>query len=248
MDAVISDIHGNLEALEVVLDEIRQLGATRVICLGDLIGYGPDSLACFRRSVNWDVVIAGEWDRAIVEHDPAQWNAVINKHIEWLHNQFCLASDSAALFRILRSLRPAFAENGRLFVHGTPQDVREWIFPEDVYQVQKLNRIAEQFDDACICGHSHIPGIFRRTNEWKWEFLQLVENEPYEIKHGQKTIITAGSVGQPRDNDPRTSFLTIDAGCIRFHRVPYDVMRTVSKIHANPEIDNLHGDRLLVGR
>jgi hypothetical protein len=158
MDAVLSDIHGNLEALDAVLNAIRQLGATRIICLGDLVCYGPDSLECVRRSVAWDVLLAGVWDVAMIDHDPAQWNPTINKHIEWVRNQFLTAPDSAALLAILRSYRWAFTENERHFTHGTPNDLREWVFPEDVYNPQKLNRIATQFDRACICGHSHIQG------------------------------------------------------------------------------------------
>ena len=72
MDAVISDIHGNLEALEAVLNAIRQLEASRIICLGDLVCCGPDSLECVRRSAAWDVVLAGDWDLAMIDHDSAK--------------------------------------------------------------------------------------------------------------------------------------------------------------------------------
>jgi hypothetical protein len=74
-----------------------------------------------------------------------QWNPTINQHIDWVRDQFLTAPDSAALFNILRSYRRSFTENGRYFTHGTPNDVREWVFPEDVYDPQKLNRIAKQF-------------------------------------------------------------------------------------------------------
>jgi diadenosine tetraphosphatase ApaH/serine/threonine PP2A family protein phosphatase len=248
MDAVITDIHGNLEALDAVLDVIRQLDATRIICLGDLVCYGPDSLECLRRSATWDIVIAGDWDCAMIEHDPTQWNPTINEHIEWVRDQIHSAFDSATLLDTLRSFRRSFVENGCSFVHGSPGDLREWVFPEDVYDHKKLNRIAELFDDACICGHSHIQGVFRRKNDSEWDFIQPNVGESYELKQNQKTIITAGSVGQPRDDDPRASFLTIDGRFVTFHRVAYNVMTTVAKIRAIPEIDNMHGERLLIGR
>lgn len=248
MDAVISDIHGNVEALDAVLDAIGQLGASRIICLGDLVCYGPDSLECVRRSASWDVQLAGDWDAAIIDHDPAQWNPAINKHIEWVRNQFLTAPDSSALLDILRSYRRGFAENGVHFTHGTPNEVREWVFPEDVYDPQKLNRIAEQFETVCICGHSHIQGVFKRYDQSEWEFVQPVVGESYELRTDQKTIVTAGSVGQPRDDDPRASFLTIDGGSVTFHRIAYNVTVTVDKIRSNPEIDNMHGERLLYGR
>lgn len=248
MDAVISDIHGNLEALDAVLDAIRQLGAQRIICLGDLVCCGPDSLECVRRSTAWDVVLAGDWDLAIVNHDPKQWSPTINEHIGWVRRQFLAAPDSAALLDVLRSYRRAWTENGRHFTHGTPRDVREWIFPEDVYTPTKLNRIANTFDRECICGHSHLQGIFRQYAGSEWEFVQPDVGEEYELRDDQQTIVTAGSVGQPRDEDPRACFLTIDDGYVTFHRVAYNVEVTVEKIRSIPEMGNMHGERLLFGR
>ena len=248
MDAVISDIHGNLEALDAVLDEIRRLPVTRIVCLGDVVCYGPDSLDCIRRSADWDVLIAGDWDHAMLQHDPELWNPTINKHIEWVRNQIHFAPDASLLLDILGSYQRSFVENGRQFTHGTPNDVREWVFPEDVYNVRKLNRIAKQFDTACICGHSHIQGVFKCMDETEWRFIEPTANEKYELRPDQKTLVTAGSVGQPRDGDPRASFLTIDGNSLTFHRIGYNVPSTVAKIHSIPEIDDMHGERLLVGR
>jgi hypothetical protein len=184
----------------------------------------------------------------MIEHDPMQWNPTVNKHIEWVRDRFRSVPDSAMLLDVLGSYRHAFIENGRSYVHGTPDNVRERVFPEDVYNVQKLNRIADQFDDACICGHSHIQEVFKRKNESQWQFIQPVVGESYELKQGHKTIVTAGSVGQPRNGDPRATFLTIDGGFVTFHRIAYNVTLTVDKIRAIPEIDNMHGERLLVCR
>ncbi len=248
MDAVISDIHGNLEALNAVLEAIGQLRAKRIICLGDLVCYGPDSLECIRRSAAWDVVLCGDWDKAMIEHDPTQWNPVINKHIDWVRTQIRTAPDAALLLNTLRSYQRSFVENGRHFTHGTPSDVREWVFPEDVYDSTKLDRIADQFANACICGHTHIQGVFQRNNESIWEFVQPTDGSSLELQPGRKTIVTAGSVGQPRDDDPRASFLSIDGDFVTFHRIPYNVTATVDKIRSIPEIDNMHGERLLVGR
>ena len=72
---------------------------------------------------------------------------------------------------IIRSFRGSFVENGHHFTHGTPDDVREWVFPEDVYNPEKLNRIAKQFAAVCVCGHSHIQGIFKQNDQSEWEFV-----------------------------------------------------------------------------
>ena len=249
MDAVISDIHGNLEALSAVLHAVQELRVSRIICLGDLACFGPDTVACIRQSAAWDVVIAGDWDLAMLDHEPTDWLPAHNRNIVWDRNEIRSATDADKLLLTLRSYRTAHIEGKRTFVHGTPRDVREWIFPEDTYNPEKLNRIAEQFDALCICGHSHIPGLFVRRDDGTWEFILPDEGKAYDLAGNAKAIVTVGSVGQPRDGDARAAFLTIDdKDRLRFHRVEYDVASTVAKIHAIPAIDNVHGDRLLEGR
>lgn len=248
MDAVISDIHGNLEALDAVLRVIEQLGANRIICLGDVVCYGPDSLQCVRRSSAWDVLLAGDWDLAMIENRPELWCPTINRQIEWVRNQFLTASDSVDLLKTLSSYRRAFIENDCHFTHGAPDDVREYIFPEDVYCPSKLDRIAKQFDRVCVCGHSHIQGLYKQDSKLEWEFIDPVLGERYPLKREIKSIVTVGSVGQPRDEDPRAAFLTIDGDFFTFHRVEYEVSVTVDKIRSIPEIDIVNGKRLYYGR
>lgn len=248
MDAVISDIHGNLEAIIAVLERINELGVTRIICLGDLVCYGPNSLECLRHSADWNVLIAGDWDMTMLEHDPTHWNPVINRHIEWVRSQIHSANDVNFLLDTLRSYQRSFVENGRCFTHGTPASFREWIFPEDVYNSTKLNCIAAQFDTACFCGHSHIQGVYSRNANYEWEFVQPRDGDSFVLSSDRKTIIAVGSVGQPRDSDPRAALVTIDGDVVTFHRVAYNVNVTVKNIYSIPEIDNLHGQRLLEGR
>lgn len=227
MHAIVSDIHGNLEALNVVLDALQQGALNRIICLGDLVGYGPDSLECVRKSAEWDVVIAGDWDLAVLNHDPTQWNSTLNRHIAWIRQQFEEASDAERLLEILNSYRTNIVKMGFYFCHATPLDVRDWLFPEDIYCPKKLNRIAAEFDQSCIVGHSHIQGIFRCYNGHNWVFTDPVVGQPYEVHHAHKTIITAGSVGQPRDGDPRAAYMTLDGDEITFYRIDYDVDSTI---------------------
>ncbi len=246
--AIVSDIHGNLEALTAVLHEIDRLGVERVICLGDLVCYGADSLECVRRSSAWEIVISGDWDAAMVDHDPASWNSTLNRHIEYVRGEIQQAADSKLLLETIKSFLPFHVESGIHFVHGTPDNPREWIFPEDVYDSAKLNRIAGQFDDVCFCGHAHINGVFRRSGKSEWSFTEPKPGEAYGIRQASKTIVTVGSVGQPRDDNPGASFVTLKGDCVTFHRIEYDVEAAADKIRANPDIDNMYGDRLIYGR
>lgn len=248
MDAIITDIHGNIEALDAVLDAIRDTESSRIICLGDLVCYGPDSIECVRRSAGWDVTVLGDWDAALFEHNPDVWNPVLNRHIEYVRAEFDNSADSDFLYSTIRSYKYNHSESGVCFVHGTPCDKREWVFPEDTYDPKKLNRIAEQFDNVCICGHAHINGVYRRQTDAKWEFVQPGTGHGYDIKMADKTIVSVGSVGQSRDGDPRASFATLDGDFVTFHRVAYDIETTANKVHANPNIDNMYGDRLAFGR
>lgn len=244
MLAIISDIHGNLEALDAVLAQIKDM---EVLCLGDIVLYGPDSIECVRRSHNWKSVVASPLDLAMLNHDPNQWNSEINRRIERTRQRFENASDANSLFQILTSYRSEHSSGGIWFFHGRPRDIRDWIFPEDIYCTQKLDRAVDSTEFAFIGGGSHIPGIFRRSTEG-WEFSVPRNNEPYHLEQNGKTIITVGSVGQPRDGDPRAAFITLDGATIVFHRVEYDMDVTITKIKDDPDNDNSHGDRLPHGR
>lgn len=247
MDAIISDVHGNLAALEAVLNVIRQWRVSRVFCLGNVVGYGPDSVDCV--SADWDITIAGDWDRAMLDHAPGEWPATLNRHLAFLRDQIGAAADASALRERLGSYRPSFEEADGLYVHGTPGNPRGWIFPEDIYCPERFGQIADEFDGpALFCGHTHIPGVFRLAEGACWEFHAPRPGDSYRLTDATKTIVTVGSVGQPRDGDPRAAFVIRDGDRIQFVRVPYDVRRTVRRIRSLPAIDPIHADRLLEGR
>ncbi|HBE71815.1 MAG TPA: phosphoesterase [Planctomycetaceae bacterium] len=248
MDAIITDIHGNLEALNAVLGAIRETAATRIICLGDLVCYGPDSTECVRLSNSWDIVLLGDWDSAILDHAPNKWSPTHNDHIKYIRSEFNDSDDADQLIGIIRSFKNDHIESSIHFAHGTPQDNREWVFPEDSYDPKKLNRIASRFNKVLVCGHAHINGIYHQNSDEEWEFIEPEPGTRYNVRLAQKTIVTVGSVGQPRDNDSRASFVLLDGNFAEFHRIAYDIEKTASKIRANPNIDNMYGERLAHGR
>ena len=244
MIALISDIHGNLEALEAVLARVPEM---EIVCLGDVVCYGADSIECIRRSLAWKSVVAGEFDLAMLNHDPSQWNPKLNNYINNVKHQLSVSPDSKSLNKILRSYGAEFAIDGRRFFHGEPGNVRGFIFPEDVYCREKLDRWVETSEHTFIGGGSHIPGLFRLT-EQSWSFVVPENGQPYELSTDEKTIITIGSVGQPRDEDPRAAYAVIDGTSIVFHRVDYDLETASKKIRNDPNTDDMHGDRLSIGR
>jgi diadenosine tetraphosphatase ApaH/serine/threonine PP2A family protein phosphatase len=134
-------------------------------------------------------------------------------------------------------------------VHGTPRNpLREYLFPEDIYNARKMSRISEMFAGCCFAGHTHIPGIFVASGPESWDYFSPPEVEPVYRLDGRKTICNVGAVGQPRDGDWRACYVLFDGRAIRFRRVAYDVATTVKKIYAIPELENFLGDRLRDGR
>jgi diadenosine tetraphosphatase ApaH/serine/threonine PP2A family protein phosphatase len=130
-------------------------------------------------------------------------------------------------------------------VHGSARNpLNEYVFPDDIYNQVKMEKIFALIDGYCFQGHTHIPGVFT-------EALEFFAPEEIDFRYqlaGQKLMINVGSVGQPRNNDPRSSYVTLEGSLVQFHRVSYDLATTVEKIYAIPELDNFLGDRLREGR
>jgi diadenosine tetraphosphatase ApaH/serine/threonine PP2A family protein phosphatase len=248
MLAIISDIHSNLEALRAVLEDIALHDAEAIYCLGDIIGYGPNPRECLDLAQQWPVVLLGNHDQAVM-FDPSDFNPIAERATMWTRRQLEAPvpnRDQSELRWEFLSERPLlYREGDFLFVHGSPSNpLNEYIFPEDIYVPRKLERIFSQVERFCFHGHTHLPGIFT-------EDLQFYS--PEEIDYGfelgdSKLLCNVGSVGQPRDGDPRACYVLIDGNRVRFRRVAYDVEATVKKIYAAPDLDRFLGDRLRQGR
>ena len=245
--ALISDIHANLEALEAVLADIRGQGLSEIYCLGDIVGYGPNPCECVDLSMECDIVLLGNHDQGAL-FDPEGFNAGAERAIFWTRAQ--LESDTGpqadARWEFLGERPRMVKEGDYLFVHGSARNpLNEYVFPEDIYNHRKMERIFQLVDKYCFQGHTHVPGVFTEDMNFY---------TPGEIDHtykldGSKTLVNVGSVGQPRDGDPRGCYVLLDDdNTLTYRRVEYDMEITAQKIYKIPELDNFLGDRLRQGR
>lgn len=247
--ALISDVHANLDALREVLNDIRAQGITDVYCLGDVIGYGPNPVQCLdevRRVCK--VTILGNHDQAAL-FDPDGFNQVALAAVYWTRDQLENAPGNQAMINRrwdwLGELPRMHSDGGMLFVHGSPREpTNEYVFPEDVYNQRKMDALFGRIEKYCFQGHTHIPGVFTQSGE----FVTPEDcNNVFRLT-GDKIMVNVGSVGQPRDGNPKSSYVIVTDDALFFRRVEYPVDETANKIYAIPELDNSLGDRLKVGR
>jgi diadenosine tetraphosphatase ApaH/serine/threonine PP2A family protein phosphatase len=219
--AIIGDIHANLTAFKAVLDDLERRGGFDTIwCLGDTVGYGPEPHGCIELLKQYShVSVAGNHDwAAIGTIDTSDFNedaALANK---WTASQL-MSSDIS----FINSLQLKVIDNNFTFVHGSPR--------EPIWEYLLSTRSAadnfELFEtNVCLVGHSHIPLVFE-YNDGRVILLEL--NHGAEVHLGKnRLILNPGSVGQPRDNDPRASYAIYDdsAETIYHYRVEYDIKAT----------------------
>jgi len=206
--AIISDIHSNLPALQKAIEEIDRRGVDEIFCLGDVVGYGAHPNECLELvKQRCSVVLKGNHDAAAVDLSVA---AFFTNHArvaaQWTNRH--LSAENKAILKDL----PLLAQRGELvFVHASPVDPEEWNYVLDIGEVR---RALEAFTGTiCFIGHSHIPGVFSHHG--------LADR----IQKGERYVINVGSVGQPRDGDPRLSFGIFDSTAWVYEnvRADYDV-------------------------
>jgi diadenosine tetraphosphatase ApaH/serine/threonine PP2A family protein phosphatase len=174
------------------------------------------------------------------------------RSILWTQSVLRAEADEAVRKRRQSRLatRPPLVRNGEiLYVHGSPRNpVNEYLFPYEVHNPQKMADVGQHFDRICFCGHTHVPGVFFEVEPGRWDFVSPDDRGSGFDTDGRRLICNVGSVGQPRDVDPRACYAIFDGGRIWFRRVAYDIDATIRKIYAIPELDNFLGDRLREGR
>jgi predicted phosphodiesterase len=246
--AIISDIHGNLEALQAVLADIRDQNCDQTYCLGDIIGYGPNPLECLDLSRHFDMAILGNHDQGAL-FDPEGFSSGAERAIFWTRDQLEREDGDSDKHRerltYLAELQRNIREPSFLFVHGSARNpLNEYVFPEDIYNQQKIEKIFTLIERYCFQGHTHVPGVFTDAGK----FYHPDEVGCRYTLSAAKAMINVGSVGQPRDGDPRSSYVILAGDVVEFRRVEYPIEQTVNKIYAIPELDDFLGDRLREGR
>ncbi|MDZ7386153.1 MAG: metallophosphatase family protein [candidate division KSB1 bacterium] len=239
--AIISDVHSNLEALTAVLQTIDDLQVEDVICLGDIVGYGPNPNECIELvRGKASVIIAGNHDFASVGlTDTSYFNTMARVAAEWTgrmlteeHRQF------------LCGLQYIYRRGNLFFVHATPEAPEQWYYLETVGDAY---RNFEAFSEKiCFVGHSHVPVVLSLQAPGEIH----VETEPHiALDTELRYMINVGSVGQPRDGNPDACFGVLDTGSWSFElvRVTYAFETTQEKILA-AGLPSYLADRLALGQ
>jgi predicted phosphodiesterase len=225
---IFSDVHSNLEALEVVLDFFEAESVTEYVCLGDIVGYGADPEECVRsiRDLH-GIIIAGNHDYGLAGKTPAEtFNEDAVKALAWTRRHTTLFVRFYLEALELTKVLPAYSFR---LVHGSPSAPRNWEYVVDWSDVEhEFGFFAER---VCFIGHSHVPFAAR---------LAPGDTRPHRIRahvfelkdDGSKYLVNVGSVGQPRDSDPRACAVIFDPDNhhVSFHRVEYDIKTAQRKI------------------
>ncbi|MBE0432375.1 metallophosphoesterase family protein [candidate division WOR-3 bacterium] len=239
--AIISDVHANLEALLVVLKDIKKRRLKSIFCLGDMVGYGANPNECIDLCLKESkLTVAGNHDWAAIDKtDIASFNPVAAEAIKWTKEK--LSSDGA---KKLKGLELAQQVDNLLLVHATPLNPMKWGY---LLSLEDFEKEFNHFDQKiCFIGHSHVPvAVYQDDNG----YCDLVRDNPFPIVAKRRYIVNVGSVGQPRDMDPRASYAIYDGNnnSIEIIRLDYNVPLAQQKILVEglPEV---LADRLLAGR
>lgn len=222
--AILSDIHGNLEAFKAVLDALSEERIGAFLSVGDVVGYGADPKECIAllRSLEPEILIAGNHEWGVIGLKELEYfNELAQRAVLWTRNVL-----NKNDIEYLKSFSLVYEDGNITLVHGALNMPEEfyYIFDTDDADVT----ISKMRNPLCFVGHSHVPGIFV-SNHNKVESLEAGK---IHIDCERKYVINVGSVGQPRDGDPRASYAVYDneEAALEIKRVEYDVETAQNKI------------------
>lgn len=220
--AIIADIHANLEAFQVVLEDIKAQNCTHVACLGDVVGYNANPKECLDivRGMNIPCVKGNHDEYCSTDENLEGFNPHAAEAVNWTRKQ--LTPEDRQWLKDLKYLRLVSSFS---IVHATLDVPQRWQYVFD--KLAAAASFTYQNTGVCFFGHTHVPMAFVRTNE-----VRGGSYSKFKIEQGKKYFINVGSVGQPRDGDPKAKYVVydMDEGSIELRKLDYDIATAQKKI------------------
>ena len=238
--AVLGDIHANLDALNVVLDDCRSQGVTDFLCTGDVVGYNACPHECMDiiRAIGCPVVVGNHDFYVSSRQNLDDFNPAAAAVVQWTRKQL-----SVDEIYWLRNLPFTHTQMGVTLVHSTMDNPENFGYVFDNLQAEA--NFLNQKTPVCFHGHTHCPMIYEK----QIGAVYRIDAQDFRLPVGRKYFVNVGSVGQPRDGDPRAAYVLYDpqGRTIRFRRVEYDVAAAQAKVREAGLPERL-ADRLAVGQ
>ena len=237
--AILGDIHANWEALCAVLSDAEKQGVTHFVCLGDIVGYNANPVECLEKIREMKCpIVRGNHDHYCSGDDNLNgFHPIAADVVAWTRGQ--LSDEQKAYLANLK-----YVERVETFtiVHSTLDTPEMWGYVFDKLEADAS--FAYQYSSLCFYGHTHVPLAFEKTDRVRVGLYSKIR-----ITLGRKYFINAGSVGQPRDGDPRAAYVTYDMmkNVVELHRVAYDFRITQKKI-IDAGLPERVASRLALGR
>ena len=220
--AIIADIHGNLEAFQVVLQDIKEQQCTHYACLGDVVGYNANPKECLDmvRAMNIPCVKGNHDEYCSSEETMEGFNPAAAEAVAWTRKQ--LTEDDKQWLRDLKYQRMV---SNFTIVHATLDGPQRWGYVFD--KLAAAASFTYQSTNVCFFGHTHVPVAFMRDS-----MVRGGTYSKFKVEAGKKYFVNVGAVGQPRDNNPKAAYVVydMDEGTIELRRLDYDIPAAQKKI------------------
>lgn len=237
--AIIADIHGNLDAFQVVLEDAKKQQVTHYACLGDVVGYNANPKECLDivRAMNMPCVKGNHDEYCSSEEHLEGFNPAAAEAVNWTRTQ--LTDDDRQWLRDLKYTRMV---TNFTIVHATLDGPQRWGYVFD--KLAAAASFTYQNTSVCFFGHTHVPVAFMKDSVVRGGTYSKFKTEP-----GKKYFVNVGAVGQPRDNNPKCAYVLYDTvdGTIEIRRLDYDIAAAQKKILAAGLPERL-AERLAYGR
>ena len=238
---IFSDIHSNFEALSAVIRAYQKENINTYLCIGDLVGYGANPIECIEKVKDLaSFIVAGNHDWASVDLFSIDFlNPLAAEAILWTKK---MLSDSDRAY--LASLKLVYKNDDLTLAHGTLDKPQEFSYMVDDYAASESFNWLET--NILFVGHTHVPGVFIQDKDGH---IIYNRNNVTEVEPEKKYIVNVGSVGQPRDANPKAAYCVYDSDkkTVEIKRVPYDIETTANKI-IHSGMPHFLADRLFEGR